>query len=312
MQAAHGWSSLTFVGLRVVQEVAARGSFTAAADALGYTQSAVSRQVAAMEEAVGASLFERLPRGVRPSRAGAILVRHADGVLTRADAAMLELAGLQDRLEGRVAVGAFPSALAVLVPRAAARLQREHPGVALSLAEGTTPTHLRRLRAGRLELAVIARGPDLPCEVDDLRADVVLEGGLLLAVPAEHRLARRGTVDVAELEHEPWIAGDVGGADPAFGAWPGLIDPRIAYAVRDWPSRLGLVAAGLGVATVPSMIVGTTPPGVRLIAVDEPRPTRRTVLAVTHEHRSPGAAALVAVLREEGARLVEEIRRATA
>jgi DNA-binding transcriptional LysR family regulator len=265
-----------------------------------------------MERAVGAPLFERLPRGVRPTRAGAILVQHAGALLTRADAAMLELAGLQDRLEGRVALGAFPSVLAVLVPRAAARLRREHPGLALSLAEGTTPTHLRRLRAGRLELALIARGPDLPYELDDLRADVVLEGGLLLAVPAEHRLARRGTVDVAELDGEPWIAGDLGGADPAFGAWPGLADPPIAYRVRDWPSRIGLVAAGLGIATVPSMIVGTTPPGVRLIAVDEPRPTRRTVLAATHEDRSPGAAALVAALRDEGALLAEEIRRATA
>ncbi len=198
MPDAHG--SLTLIGLRVVQEVAARGSFTAAADALGYTQSAVSRQVAAMERAAGAPLFERLPRGVRPSRAGAILLRHAGAVLTRVDAAMLELAGLEDRLEGRVAIGAFPSALAVLVPRAAAHLGREHPSVELSLSEGTTPTHLRRLRAGRLEVAVIARGPDLQYDLDDLRADVVLEGGLLVAVAAEHRLARRGTVDVAELE----------------------------------------------------------------------------------------------------------------
>ena len=310
MPDTHG--SLTLVGLRVVQEVAARGSFTAAAGALGYTQSAVSRQVAVMEAAAGAPLFERLPRGVRPSSAGAILVRHAGALLARVDAAMLELAGLQDRLEGRVAIGAFPSALAALVPRAAARLRREHPSVELSLSEGTTPTQLRRLRAGRLEVALIARGPDLPYELDDLRADVVLEGGLLVAVAAEHRLARRGTVDVAELEGEPWISGDIGGADPAFGAWPGLADPHVAYAVRDWPSRLGLVAAGLGVATVPSMIVGTIPPGVRVIAVDEPRPIRRTALAVTRADRSPGAVALVAALREEGTLLADEAQRATA
>jgi DNA-binding transcriptional LysR family regulator len=82
--------------------------------------------------------------------------------------------------------------------------------------------------------------------------------------------------------------------------------------VRDWPSRLGLVAAGLGVATVPSMIVGTIPPGVRLIAVDEPRPIGRRALAVTREDRSPGAAALVAALREEGALLADEVRRTTA
>ena len=104
-------SELTLAGLRVVQEVAARGSFTAAADALGYTQSAVSRQVAAMERAAGARLFERLARGVRPTSAGKVLLRHGGQLLERVDAATLELGGLRDRLEGRLAVGAYPLSL---------------------------------------------------------------------------------------------------------------------------------------------------------------------------------------------------------
>lgn len=299
-------TDLTLVGLRVVQEVGARGSFTAAAEALGYTQSAVSRQVAAMERATGAVLFERRPRGVRPTAAGTVLLRHAGSLLDRVEAVSLELGGLHDRLEGRLAVGAFPSALGVLVPRALARLRRAHPGVVVNLREGTTPTHLRRLRAGRIELAVIALDPDGIGALDDLRTDVLLQGRLLVAVPATHRLASRGTVDAGELEDEPWIVGDAGGGDPLLGAWPGTPGkPEVAYAVRDWPARLGLVAAELGLAVVPSVAAATMPPGVKLVGVDDPHPVRRSVLAVTRPDRSPGAVALVQALREEGALIAE-------
>lgn len=305
-------TELTLLGLRIMQEVAARGSFTAAADALGYTQSAVSRQVAAMEQAAGAPLFERRPRGVRPTGAGTVLLGHAGRVLDRVEAAVLELDGLQDRLEGRLAMGAFPTALGVLVPRGLARLRRAHPAVVVTLREGTTPSHLRRLRAGRLELAVIAVGPDMSYPLEDLRSDVLFEGGLLVAVAAAHRLAQRGTVEVGELEGESWIVGDADGGGPQFGVWPGMPGtPRIAHALRDWPARLGLVAAGAGLAVVPEGAAAMMPPGVRLVAIDDPDPPRRTALAVTRPDRSPGAAALVHALREEGALIPDEARRIT-
>ncbi|MDA0161580.1 LysR substrate-binding domain-containing protein [Solirubrobacter ginsenosidimutans] len=294
---------LTLTGLRVVQEVAARGSFTAAADVLGYTQSAISRQVAAMEAAAGAPLFERHARGVRPTLAGTVLLRHAGPVLERVDTARLELGGLRDRLEGRLALGAYPTALAVLVPRALARLRAAHPAITVTLREGTTPTHLRRVRAGRLELAVVALDPDALDTVQDLSADVVYEGGLLLAVAETHRFAQRGTVDVGELATEPWIVGDSGAGDSPFGAWPGLKSPRIAHSVRDWPARLALVANGFGIAVVPGMHATTVGPGVALVAVDEPIPIRRVAVAVTRADRSPSAAATITALREEAAAL---------
>jgi DNA-binding transcriptional LysR family regulator len=301
-------SELTLVGLRVVQEVAARGSFTAAAEALGYTQSAVSRQVAAMEQAAGAPLFERLARGVRPTGAGTVLLRHAGVLLEGVDAATLEIGGLRDRLEGRLAVGAYPSALAALVPRALARLLRAHPAVIVTLREGPTPTHLRRLRAGRLELAVVALDRYAPPALEDLRVERLLEGRLLVAVPAAHRLAQHGTVDVAELEDEQWIVGD---ADPLLDVWPRPpATRRVAYAVRDWPARLGFVAAGLGITPVPAVAAGTIPPGIRLIAVDEPEPVLRSIVAVTRAERSPSALALVRALREEAAPIAETAREA--
>lgn len=318
-------TELTLLGLRVVSEVAAHGSFTAAADALGYTQSAVSRQVAAMEQASGSPLFERLARGVRPTDAGLVLLRHAGPVLERVDAAMLELGGLRDRLEGRLALGAFPSALGALVPRALARLRRRYPAIVVTLREGTTPAQLRRLRAGRLELAVIALDTEASTEagteagagvpLDDLRTEILLEGRLLVAVPSTHHLAQRGTVDVTELADGPWIVGDSGGwdsggGDPLLGSWPGTAAaPRIAHSVRDWPARLGLVAAGLGLAVVPSIAASTVPAGVRLVAVDDPRPVRRSVAAVTRPDRSPATAALIQALRQEAALIAEATER---
>ena len=303
-------ADLTLLGMRVVSEVAAHGSFTAAADALGYTQSAVSRQVAAMEDAAGSPLFERLARGVRPTGAGLVLLRHAGPVLDRVDAAMLELGGLQDRLEGRLALGAFPSALGALVPRALARLHRRYPAIVVTLREGTTPAQLRRLRAGRLELAVIALDPDAHLPLDDLRIDLLLEGRLLVAVPATHHLAQRGTVDVIELRDGPWIVGDAGGGDPLLGIWPGTAPaPRIAHSVRDWPARLGLVAAGLGFAVVPSIAASTIPSGVRLVAVNDPQLIRRSVAAVTRPERSPGTAALIQALRQEAVLIAETTQR---
>jgi DNA-binding transcriptional LysR family regulator len=152
-------SELTLAGLRVVLEVARTGSFSAAAERLGYTQSAVSRQVAVTEKAAGAPLFERHARGVRLTAAGEVLVRHAGQVLDGVAAASQELAGLRDRLAGRLVVGGFPTATAALLPRAVARLLTDHPGLRVQLMEASTPAQLRALRRGRPLSDLNACGP---------------------------------------------------------------------------------------------------------------------------------------------------------
>ena len=149
-------AELTLTGMRVISEVSARGSFTAAAGALGYTQSAVSRQVSLAEQAVSAKLFERGSRGVRPTPRGQLLLRHVKTILAQVDAAMLEQDEQGEPLNERLTVGAFPTALAALVPRALARIMAEHPGLEVKIREGGTEAQLRRLRAGRIDVAVIA------------------------------------------------------------------------------------------------------------------------------------------------------------
>src|SRR5690242_13870257 len=111
-------AEITLIGLRVVRAVAAGGSFTAAAEALGYTQSAVSRQIAVTEAAAGSVLFTRQARGVTPTPAGEVLVERAANVLAEIEMAEQTLAGLRDRLAGRLSLGVFPTAAAVLAPRA--------------------------------------------------------------------------------------------------------------------------------------------------------------------------------------------------
>ncbi|SEG85284.1 DNA-binding transcriptional regulator, LysR family [Actinacidiphila yanglinensis] len=301
---------LTLTGLRVMLEVAQRGSFTAAAEALGYTQSAVSRQIIAMEAAVGTPLFERHARGVRPTLSGEALLRHARRMIAHAEAAELEIAGLRDRLAGRLTVGAYPTAAAVLVPRAIARLHKAHPALTVSLWEAGSPAQLRRVRAGRLEVAVLAIGEGLPdYDVSGLRVEVVRTGrGIGVAVPVAHPLASRDEVHIDDLAREAWIvgAGEESGG-PQFGAWPTLEAPRVAYRTDSWQTRVGLVAAGLGVSVMPGLAADTVPRGVKWLRVDDPALvfSRETVM-VTATEPSASASAMLQAVRDETAELATE------
>lgn len=292
-------AELTVTALRVVHTVAGTGSFTATADLLGYTQSAVSRQVAAAEAAAGVPLFVRGARGVVPTPAGVLVARRAAAVLTEIDAVGEDLAGLTDRLGGRVTLGAFPTAMWALAPRAVAAARRQHPGLTVDLQEASTPTQLRQLRAGRIDVAVIGMGADLPAyDLEGLRRDHLVDGRSLVAVPRGHRLAGRGQVPVAELADEDWVVGKGLRGDPQFGAWPTLLEPRVAYAARDWHARLGLVAAGLGITTVPEIAAVGLPVDVVTVRVDDPAWLGRAAVAVTRAERGAGVEAVLAVLRE--------------
>jgi DNA-binding transcriptional LysR family regulator len=312
MQKPYGYAGhmteMTVSGLRVIREIALSGSFTAAARLLGYSQPAISRQVAAMEAAAGHPLFIREPRGVRVSAAGAIVVEQAGRILASVDALQQDLAALGDRLAGRVKLGVFPAAMAVLAPRVLALLHGRHPGLQVSLSEGATPSLLRQLRAGRLAVAVIGVGAGLPgYDLDGLTRQVVLASQLRVAVPRGHRLAEAAVVPVAELAGETWIAGDDSSGDPQFGAWPTLADPVISYTSRSWPARFGLVAAGLGICLVPEVAALSVPAGVTTVGVEDPGWPGRMTVAVTRERPGAEAAAVMDALREVGAGIRADI-----
>ncbi|HYQ65200.1 MAG TPA: LysR family transcriptional regulator [Actinophytocola sp.] len=268
---------LSITGLRVLREVAERGTLTAAAGALGYTQSAVSRQIATLEQVVGAVLLERRRDGVRLTAAGQVVLRRAVNVLSEVSAAERELAGLPDE-GGVVRLGWFASAGGALVPRALAALRRSHPAITVTSREGSTPSLVRALRAGTLDLALLAAVPPFrPFDTvsPPLRVSTLTERDLCVAVPAGHPLAAARSVSVEDLRGQRWIASSSAGE---MGVWPGLDErPVIAHTARDWLAKLALVAAGAGITTVPAVLAAVVPTGVSVRQVGgEPR---RLVLA---------------------------------
>lgn len=277
------FTDVSLVALRVFREVAERGTFTAAAAALGYTQSAVSRQIAALERAAGNQLLERRREGVVVTAAGQVVLRNAAAVLDRIDATARELAGLPAE-GGTVRLGWFPSAGAVLVPRAVSAVRRTHPAITVTTREGSTPTLVRALRAGTIDLALIASAPPFrppDAESPALRLETLAERSLRLAVPTGHRLAAYDAVDVGELRGQRWIAGPASSSELWMGVWPGLDErPLIAHTVRDWLAKLHLVAAGAGLTTISASMASAVPPGVRVVTVrGGPQELRRTILA---------------------------------
>lgn len=266
------------VRLTVFRAVATLGSFTAAAKSLRYTQSAVSRQIAALEDDLAVALFDREARGVRLTEEGHVLLAHAEAVLDRLDVARRELAAIRDLDGGRLRVGAFATAQARLVPDAMVAFQRDFPGVELSLSDGLTAALAARLRAGELDVAVVNDGPVL----DGLATHHLVDDPQFVAMPADHPLARRRTVRLTELTEEHWIAGSTTVEDTLIGAClRSGFRPAVRYVVQEWTAKQGLVAAGLGVTLVPGLLVGAVRPGIvltRLRATDM-RP-RRVVAAV--------------------------------
>lgn len=297
-------ADFTLTGLRVVHQVATSGSFTRAAEMLGYTQSAVSRQVAAMEAAAGASLFDRRARGVALTPAGEVLVGRATEVLAGLAVTESELAGLRDPLAGRVTVGAYLTAAMALVPRAMAQAMSEHPGLAVVLEEASSPALLRRVRSGRLDVVIVGVGQGLPdYDLSGLPQTTLGRGNLLVAVAETHRFAGLSDVPVSDLAGEHWIAGEGTAGEPQFGAWPTLCEPRIVHTARNWSTRLGLVAAGMGITVIPGPAVPALPTGVRAVGVTDSHWAGRATVALTGPRPTAQAQVMVAALRHQARRL---------
>jgi DNA-binding transcriptional LysR family regulator len=277
------FTDVSLTALRVLRAVAEQGTFTAAATALGYTQSAISRQIASIERAAGAELLERRRDGVRLTDVGRTVLRRATVVLDQIDATARELSGLPAQV-GIVQVGWFPSAGAVLLPRALAALRRTDPAITVVTREGSTPALVRALRAGSLDLALLASAPPFrspDSESPALALQTLTERSLCLALPATHPLARGDYIDVADLRGQRWIAGPTSGENQLMGVWPGLDErPEIAHTARDWLAKLHLVAAGCGLTTVPTALAAAAPAGVRILPVrGGPQEQRRLLLA---------------------------------
>ncbi|GAB3947197.1 hypothetical protein GCM10027614_42000 [Micromonospora vulcania] len=208
-------------------------------------------------------------------------------MLDRLDVAQRDLAALRDVTAGRLRVGAFPTAVAALVPRALASFRSDHPGVALSLVEGLTPGLLERLLDGDADVAVVSAAPDQPFDGDRFDLHHLVDEALLVAVPREHRLARRRTVRLRDLADEAFIAGSATAEETLLRATlPAGFRPRIDIVAAEWTGKLGCVAAGLGVALVPALAVRAAPPDLTLLRLHPDDVPVRRVFAATVAGRS--------------------------
>ncbi|WP_160161304.1 LysR family transcriptional regulator [Embleya hyalina] len=291
---------LSITALRVVRAVAAHGSLSGAARTLGYSQPAVSRQVSAAEKAAGQPLFVRGARGVKTTRAGEIVARFATETLAGLDRLDERLDALTSGPQIRVRVGAFPAANAGLLPFALARALEEQPRLTFTLTEASSPRLVHQVTTGRLDIAIVASGPGLPQPaLEGLRIIPLPGGDLMVGVPRGHPLAEsESAVPVRELAHASWIVGKGADDEPQFGAWPTLTDPLIAFRTRTWPSRFGLVAAGLGICVIPEILAPVVPRNIALVRVDDPNLLGRRMFAVTGNDRVETHEVVVRALRE--------------
>lgn len=277
--------------LQALHAVVETGSITEAAAALGYTASAVSQSVAALEREAKTPLFERSGRGIRPTQAGLLLAQHAGAVMAQLRGAEEALEAFRAGQAGRLRVAAFATAGTVLVPRALARFKESHAGVELDLKMAEADEALTQLSSGLIDLAVV--GEDEPPE--HRRADAFLYTHLLddpyrLVLPANTAAgSRRDGVELESLKEEPWISTASARCDcletvTETCARAGFT-PRFTLEADEFATTIGFVAAGLGVAMVPLLALSSVPDEVRVCRIrrDEPK---RYVYAVT---RAAGA-----------------------
>ncbi|MFJ2027679.1 LysR family transcriptional regulator [Streptomyces sp. NPDC087897] len=283
--------------LRLLVTVAETGSFTRAAARLNYTQSAVSRRIAALEARAGGPLLERLPRGVRLTPAGRVLHRHAVEVLDRLARAERDLGVLHAGHGGPLHAGAFPTAGIALLPAALRALRDARPGIEVAAVESPTDTLMRRLTGGTLDLAVVSDYPYGLPSAEGITTTVLCEDELLVALPRRHPLAGADAVELYELRDETWIQN-------AYGDRPTMLADACARAgftpervmrIAGWAGKFGYAAAGLGVALVPSLAARAVPAELVLRPLTDPA-LRRTVHVALPDTPLPAALALREVL----------------
>ena len=292
--------------LRVLHAVSAYGSVTAAAAALGYSAPAVSQQLAALEREVGMRLTERAGRGVSLTPAALILVAHTDALLARLEAAEADLAALRDQIAGRVALAAFPSAAASLVPAAWAALAGSAPQVRLDLTEMEPEESLPAVLRGETDVAIAHEYDLLPRPLDPLfERRELLADPVVLAVPAGHPLAAEPAIPLSDLAGQPFLAPREATSCAEMiqraCARAGFV-PRVVARASDFAVLLSLVAAGAGVTLVPGLAARWLPPGVRLVPPAEPVTRRVFTVSRRSGDRKPAVRVVLDALSAAAAR----------
>jgi DNA-binding transcriptional LysR family regulator len=293
--------------LKVLCEVARHGSFSAAAASLGYTQPAVSRQIATLEAEVGTVLVRRVPLGAVLTDAGRLLVARSEAILARladAEAELRALAGLEG---GTLRLATFASAAASVVPIAVARFRERYPAIELSIAMADPDESVPRLRAGEFDLVLSHDGT---LERSGIEVIHLFEDPMYVAMPASHKLCNSHSLTLSDFANEPWMLATTQTCPDARlflrSCHAAGFEPQIAFQNDDYSAILGFVAAGVGVAVIPDMVSRGGRDDVVIRELHPPPPSRPISAVLPAGYRSPAASAMVAVLHEVGEEWVSQ------
>ncbi|ARF54067.1 LysR family transcriptional regulator [Streptomyces gilvosporeus] len=290
--------------LRVLRAVARHGSVSVAADGLHVTTSAVSQQIAKLERETGQQLLAKNGRGVRLTDAGRLLADHAGRILSQVELAQAELEEHRGRAVGELRLAAFPTAARGLFPAALVSLRTEHPQLRAQLRELEPDDSVRGVVRGDLDLAVVLDWHNRPLPLPEGLAKAPLLDDLAdVAMPADHPLAQRETVDLEEFADDEWIS------------WPQAefchdwllftlrssgVEPRITHMAEEHHTQLALIAAGLGVAVAPRLGRGPVPAGVSVVPVRHTMCRHVYAIWRADADRRPSIRAAVAALQQAG------------
>jgi len=283
------WSGLEMRHLLALVAVVETGTFSAAAEQLGYTQSAVSQQVATLERIVGTPLFERPggPRPVRLTAAGEILLTHARAVLARVSSAATDLRALASGEQGELRVGTLPSVGTKILPRLLGTFRAEWPGIQIGLHESRDSAELiHAVETGDIDVTFLDIGP---YETGPLEVHPLLDDPMVFLAPADAPEAGQRAVSIAAIAHLPMIGTRNPGCrqiiDDAFRQAPA--SPTYVFRSDDNPTIQGLIGSGLAYAVLPLLTVDENDPNVAVIPIRPAPPPRRLGIAWHPERRPP-------------------------
>jgi DNA-binding transcriptional LysR family regulator len=298
--------------LRVLRAVAEHGSFSAAADALSYSQPAISQQIAALERRAGTTLVDRGTRGVRLTDAGQALVEHAEVVIARLAAAEAELEAIAGIRGGRVRLASFPTAGASILPPAVAEFSARHPDVELSFVEREPEEAAQMLRAAELEIAIVfeydaLNPPEFERFYEGIELHPLVDDPMFLALPRDHPLTRKKRVRIGDVADETWIQETgshswCGSFHEAVCARAGF-SPRVGFRSDDYNVVQGLIAAGVGISLLPGLALTNVREDIVIRSLGPQAPARRIAAAtLAGRYRSPATGAMLDILSEVAAR----------
>ncbi len=305
--------------LKVLCEVARLGSFSAAAAELGYTQPAISRQIATLEAEVATALVRRVPAGAVLTDAGRLLADRAEVILARLADAEVEVRALSGLEGGTLRLATFASAAASIVPLAVARYRERYPAVELDIAMLDPGESVPRLRAGEFDLVLSHDSPGDPASrpaagrgAFDLEIVALFDDPMYVAMAPDHRLAGAPSLALADFAQDPWMLALSATCPDARlflrSCHAAGFEPRIAFQNDDYSAILGFVAAGVGVALIPDMVTRGVRDDVVIRDLDPAPPARPIHAVLPGGYRSAAAAAMVSVLGEVSAEWVADRR----